>query len=377
VQLLVPSSQRVRITGPADLDAPPLSSRTPAQRFQGALFISAVIHASLLLGIHFAPASGKKARAANALQVVLVNSKSEQKPVDAKLLAQANLDGGGNTDEERQAKSPLPAMEEEQAKAPSAGLEEGQGKAPSAPRDEEEKPVAAAQSKAEKRVARLERQAKKLLTQLKAKKKVVSGEAESKSEDITKTPAVVEARAEAEPEPQSLARQENAPPKVQPDKAPGQRGDEKPADVPIDVAKSITIARLEAQIVKDYDAYQQRPRRKRIAGKAIEYRFAGYEEHWREKVERVGNLNYPEAAKQQKLHGQVRLTVKIKADGELEGVEINLSSRSKILDAAALHIVELAAPFAAFPEDIRRDTDILEITRTFIFTSADKVSSYE
>ena len=364
--LLVPSSQRVPIAGPTEQDAFPLLSRTPAQRFQGALFISAVIHASILWGIHFTTAPGKKARASNTLQVVLVNSKSEQKPVDAKLLAQANLDGGGNTDEERQAKSPLPAMEEEQAKAPSPAAEE------------EEKPVAAAQSKAEKRVARLERQAKKLLTQLNAKKKVVSAESESKPEEVIKAPAVAEAQAQIQPETQSPARQENAPaPKAQPDKPPLQRGDEKPADAPIDVAKSITIARLEAQIVKDYDAYQQRPRRKRIAGKAIEYRFAGYEEHWREKVERVGNLNYPEAAKQQKLRGQVRLTVKIKADGELEGVEINLSSRSKILDAAALHIVELAAPFAAFPEDIRRDTDILEITRTFIFTSADKVSSYE
>ena len=358
----------VNLAGPQFLEGPPLSTRTPAQRFQGALFISAVIHASILLGLHFSPVPGKKAHAANALQVVLVNSKSENKPVEAKLLAQANLDGGGNTDEERQARSPLPAMEEEQAKAaaPAPAVEE-----------EQEKPVAATPSKAEKRVARLERQAKKLMTQLKAKKKIVTAESEVKPDDMTRAPAVAQPQAEAEPGAPSPARREAEPaPKPDAEKTPPRRV-EKPADVPIDVAKSIAIARLEAQIVKDYDAYQQRPRRKRIAGKAIEYRFAGYEERWREKVERVGNLNYPEAAKQQKVHGQVRLTVKIKADGDLEGVEINMSSHSKILDAAAVHIVELAAPFAAFPEDIRRDTDILEITRTFLFTSADKVTSYE
>jgi protein TonB len=54
-------------------------------------------------------------------------------------------------------------------------------------------------------------------------------------------------------------------------------------------------------------------------------------------------------------------------------VEINRPSGQRILDAAALRIVQLAAPFAPFPADIARDTDILSITRTWIFTRTDQL----
>jgi len=65
--------------------------------------------------------------------------------------------------------------------------------------------------------------------------------------------------------------------------------------------------------------------------------------------------------------------VSIKSDGSLERVEINRPSGQRILDAAALRIVELAAPFAPFPADIAKDTDILSITRTWIFTRSDQL----
>ena len=139
--------------------------------------------------------------------------------------------------------------------------------------------------------------------------------------------------------------------------------------------KSLEAARLEAQISRDWDNYQKRPKRKFIGARTQEYRFARYVEDWRMKVEKVGNLNYPEAARQQKLYGQLQLTVSISADGSVESVEINRSSGHKVLDAAASRIVELAAPYAPFPEDIRKDTDILGITRTWIFTRADQLAS--
>mgnify|MGYP005821145525 FL=1 len=135
------------------------------------------------------------------------------------------------------------------------------------------------------------------------------------------------------------------------------------------------MARLEAQIAKQQDEYQKRPKRKFIGARTQEYRFATYVEAWRQKVERVGNLNYPEAAKEQKIYGQLRMTVSIKADGTLEKIEINQSSGHKILDDAARRIVELAAPYAPFPEDIRKDTDILSITRTWTFTRQDSLSA--
>ena len=106
-----------------------------------------------------------------------------------------------------------------------------------------------------------------------------------------------------------------------------------------------------------------------------EYRFARYVDDWRLKVERVGNLNYPDEVRQKKLYGSLRLTVHIKSDGNVEKVDIDRSSGSKILDEAAVRIVQMAGPYAAFPEDIRRDTDIVGITRTWIFTRSDQLAS--
>jgi protein TonB len=100
-------------------------------------------------------------------------------------------------------------------------------------------------------------------------------------------------------------------------------------------------------------------------------------EDWRGKVEKIGNLNYPEAARAQKLYGSLVLTVAIRADGSVESVQVDRSSGKKILDAAAVRIVQLAAPYAGFPPDIRRDTDILHITRTWTFTRGDELISSE
>ena len=139
------------------------------------------------------------------------------------------------------------------------------------------------------------------------------------------------------------------------------------------VDKSLEIARLEAQIRRDHIAYQERPKRKFIGARAEEYRFAHYVDNWRQKVERVGNLNYPAEARARRIHGSLLLTVAIKADGEVEAVEVERSSGYKVLDRAAIRIVRLSAPFERFPDNIRRDTDIIHITRTWTFTRADQV----
>nr|SPS05811.1 TonB family protein [Candidatus Nitrotoga fabula] len=139
--------------------------------------------------------------------------------------------------------------------------------------------------------------------------------------------------------------------------------------------RSLQIARLEAEISKNLDAYQKLPRRKFIGARTEEYRFAQYIEDWRTKVERVGNRNYPQAAREKQIYGNLQLSVSIHADGRVEKIEVSRSSRQPVLDAAARHIVRLAAPFPPFPPDIRRDTDILSITRTWTFTSSDTLES--
>jgi protein TonB len=140
------------------------------------------------------------------------------------------------------------------------------------------------------------------------------------------------------------------------------------------VSSAMAIARLEAQIDRQTNEYNQRPRKKFIGNRVEEYRFAQYVEDWRQKIERIGNLNYPDAAKG-RLYGSLVLTVIIRANGDLERVEVSRSSGKSLLDDAARRIVQMASPYAAFPESIRRDTDVLEITRTWTFTNADRLRS--
>jgi len=123
------------------------------------------------------------------------------------------------------------------------------------------------------------------------------------------------------------------------------------------------------QIAKDYEAYQKRPKRKFIGAHTQEPRFASYVKDWLLRIEQLENLNYPETAKREKLHGAVQLTVGIKSDGSLESVEINRSSGNKTLDEAAIRIAKLAGQngFAPFPPEINQDIDILHITRTWVF----------
>ena len=120
--------------------------------------------------------------------------------------------------------------------------------------------------------------------------------------------------------------------------------------------------------------YAARPRKKFIGARAGEYRFAQYVEDWRQKIERVGTLNYPPAARG-KMYGSLLLSISIGANGTVRHVEIQRSSGNKILDDAAVRIVQLASPFAAFPESIRKDTDEIVITRTWRFTNADMVKT--
>lgn len=145
-----------------------------------------------------------------------------------------------------------------------------------------------------------------------------------------------------------------------------------PQSVPgLDLASNaLAIARLQGQIDRQTVAYNQRPKKHFFAPRTSEYRFAQYVEDWRQKVEQIGNLNYPEAAKG-KLYGSLVVTVEINADGTVADIEINRSSGRKILDEAARRIIRLAGPYAAFPPDIRRDTDVIGITRTWSFTRAD------
>jgi protein TonB len=272
-----------------------------------ALGISIAFHA-LLMAVHFRlPDSLRWKPSAQPLEVVLVNAKTRERPSRAELLAQANLDRGGNVDERRRARTPLPVTE---PKNPGKDL-----------------------ASAQRRPRELEVQQQQLLAQ----------------------PNDSQARV-----PKSAERQ------APNDESGGQASGRDLADL------ALAAMRLQAQIDKRIDEYQKRPRKQFIGANAAEYRFAQYEEDWRVKVERVGTLNYPAEARG-KLYGNLRLTVTIRPDGSVESIELDRSSGLKALDAAAFKIVRMATPFAAFPANIRRDTDLLVITRTWFFGQGDKI----
>ena len=272
----------------------------------GAMIFSIAFHAFALFGVALVLPDPRGATSfLQPLQVVLVNSKSQSRPVQADALAQADLDGGGNTPEDQQAKSMLPNISDDRQFTP---------------------------EQLAKRVAELEAETRRMQTRLKSDYSV------------------------AQPE---LKKQQS-------------RDDSTGEDL---IRKALEIVRLEAQIDKDNNAYQKMPRRTFIGARTREYRFAQYIEDWRIKVERIGNMNYPEEARRKQIYGKLQLSVSIKANGSVENIEVNRSSGHRILDAAAMRIVRLAAPYAPLPPDIRKDTDILTITRTWTFTSTDRLES--
>ncbi len=274
--------------------------------FTLAMATSVVLHA-VLLSLHFKyPDATRLKNTPQMLEVVLVNSKTKSQPAKSEVQAQANLDGGGNTDQNRRASTPLPLLNE---------TERGTDV-----------------KRATKKVQELEAEQQRLMTQLEAKAKVASTTAKPE-------PSV-------EPQPQATG---------------------------ADLANSaLALARMQAQINRRVEEYNQRPRKEFIGARAREYRFAQYVEGWRMKVERLGNVNYPEDARG-RLYGSLILTVSIKTDGTLDAVEVNRSSGHQVLDRAAERIVRMAAPYAAFPPDIRKDTDVLVITRTWTFAPGDKL----
>ncbi|MET0079556.1 MAG: energy transducer TonB [Candidatus Thiodiazotropha lotti] len=140
-------------------------------------------------------------------------------------------------------------------------------------------------------------------------------------------------------------------------------------------SKNMEIARLTAELERKSEAYAKLPKRKAISASTKEYKYASYLDAWRRKVERIGNLNYPDQAKRGRLYGNLVLHVAVKADGSVDQIRVLHSSGHKILDDSAIRIVRLAAPFSPFPNEIRKETDILDITRTWQFLRSGKLNA--
>jgi protein TonB len=141
------------------------------------------------------------------------------------------------------------------------------------------------------------------------------------------------------------------------------------------VNRSLEMLALDRQINQSLLAYSKKPRSKFISARTKEFKYASYMRDWVAKVERVGELNYPDAARRQNLSGKLIVQVAVYPDGSVRDITIRKPSGHKILDDAAVRIVKLAAPFAPFPDSISKDTDVLVITRTWVFTSSNRLKS--
>ena len=265
------------------------------------LLFSVIAHGVLALGLTFE--YDKSAPSLPALDVILVQSASGEKPDKADFLAQAHNSGGGTLD-----KAVRPSeLVSSPVNTPEAGI---------APR-----PM---QASAPKPAPPTERE---LLTQQRAKFSVTTQ---------TETP-------EQPPLPQPTAR-----------------------DV---LEKKLEMARLATEIQRESEAYAKRPKKKYISANTKEYAYAAYMSAWVARVERIGNLNYPDDARREQLHGDVLLTVALHKDGTIKSIDVVQSSHHSILDDAATRIVKLAAPFPPIPTE--EGVDELYITRTWQFLPGD------
>jgi protein TonB len=140
------------------------------------------------------------------------------------------------------------------------------------------------------------------------------------------------------------------------------------------IERSMEMVNLSEQLSQTMQAYAKRPKQIFVSARTQEFKYANYMTEWVKKVERVGNLNYPDEARRAGISGKLMLDVALNADGSVRDIRILRPSGHAVIDEAAIRIVNLAAPFAPFPPEIRKNADILHITRTWEF-STDRLRS--
>ena len=285
-----------------------LSGLSQNDRFGVSFFGSFLVHMVLILGVTFSLPKLRDLPGLPTLEITLVQTASDTRPQDAEFLAQANQDGGGDSDAAEIAKNPLPVREISPVN-----------------RD-----FPTFQSAPQKRV-KSDRELTALLSQQASRQ---------------------------------IKAQESRPDKKELQLQPPNLGLMAPAEILQE------RARLNAEISRTWQEFQKRPRHKFLNARTQEYKYAAYMDAWRAKVESVGNLNYPSEAKRRRLAGNLLLDVALNADGSINEISVRRSSGQKILDDAAVRIVELSAPFAPFPPEIRADMDVLHITRTWKFNES-------
>lgn len=137
--------------------------------------------------------------------------------------------------------------------------------------------------------------------------------------------------------------------------------------------ENTNTARLAQEISNIIENRSEKPKVKYMNSSTREFMPARYMREWINRVERIGNLNYPDQARRQKLSGTLILDVAISSSGELISIDLRKSSGHKLLDDAAQRIVKLAAPYSPFPAKLQREADVLHITRSWEFMNSSQL----
>jgi len=141
------------------------------------------------------------------------------------------------------------------------------------------------------------------------------------------------------------------------------------------IERSLEMVNLSEQLSESLEAYARRPKQVFVSARTREFKYANYMSEWVRKVERVGNLNYPDAARREGVSGGLLLDVALNADGTVRNITLLRPSGHAVIDEAAIRIVNLAAPYAPFPSEIRKEADVLHITRTWEFSITNRLQS--
>jgi protein TonB len=292
---------------------------THSDRFAFTVCFAILLHAIIVLGVIFVPDDGYQPRF-DTMDIILVQQSDNEAPEDPTHLAQANNTGGGDTDEAVTPTTPLPPPFPDNVPEITT---------PPTPQVEPS-PAVEEIVEVNEEIQREKKQEEKLLAESDTADNQLFIDPTERQNEITEEKAPRKTAAEL-------------------------------------LTNSFKIASLSAQIENKLEAKSKRPRRRFISASTKAYKYASYMEAWRAKVERVGNLNYPEQARKNKLSGNLILDVALNPDGSISEITIRRSSGHKVLDDAAIRIVELASPFSPFPDNISKETDILHITRTWQF----------
>ncbi len=269
-------------------------------------FVSLLVHMAIILGIGFTLPKLREIEGLPTLEVTLVQTKTDEKPKHADFLAQFNQIGGGDSDKGKAAQTPLPVRE----------ISDQNSDLPTQPQVPQRRLV-----------------------------------------PMHQTSELMHAESDSHRVPIAQPKNTDIEPKMQ----------QRPLGFLQQAETSDERTRQWTEINRHWRDHEKRPRHKFLHANTRQYKYAAYVASWEAKVERIGNLNYPENIRQLGLSGSVVLDVAIRANGSIYSIRVIRSSGNKLLDDAAVRAARLAAPFEPFPPAMREETDILHLTRTWEF----------